>query len=289
MSILFALFSALSFGFSPIFMSKTVRGYNLLFSLVIRSFLLCLFSILAWFIFDRSSTNIPTFLIILGISFIGYVSLVFRLKAFQVGKIGVVAPIIQSNSLVTAILAIILFNERVTLLKILGVIMVIGGTFILTVNLRDIKNTKIFKLSTGIPYAFLTFLFIGVAFTFWGYVTMAAGVFMGMFIIELGNLVFSSIHLLSNKAFSQNYKFNIKLDKILIIFSFLSASVGFLGGGFRLLALSGGEIAQISVIASSTSLFNVLFARIFLNEKLNLQQYLAILIMVCGIASLSLN
>ena len=57
-------------------------------------------------------------------------------KALQLGAVNRVAPIDRSSVILTIILAIIFLNEAVTVSKILGIIIIGAGTYIMTFNRR---------------------------------------------------------------------------------------------------------------------------------------------------------
>lgn len=133
---IFALLSAFFAALTAIFAKIGIKGVDTDLATAIRTVIIL---ILAWGIaFFRGGTNgihllTKQNLIFLGLSGIATgLSWIFYFKALQIGKVSQVAPVDKISVAIAIILSVIFLNEKISPLGIVGVIMIIGGTIIIT-------------------------------------------------------------------------------------------------------------------------------------------------------------
>lgn len=264
--VIFALISAFSYGVVNITIAYPSKklGYNLF--LFLRSLTATFLIFLVWlfFIHQQTFSFYGVFLALL-ISLVGYIGLYFLYKAFAVGKVGLVSPIISAHPIVSIVIAILFLNEIFVWNRFLLVLVILFGMVLLTINFKDFKESNIFKLETGVPFAFVTVIFFGLAFSFWGSISLLIGSLSMALLIELGNFMWTGIVIFFQKQ-EKSKKLNLKYLKSdkKFIRDFLLHSLGVVFGTvFQVFALTLGQISQVSIVLSTSTLFTILLARVF--------------------------
>lgn len=143
MWILFALGSAFFAGVTSILAKCGIRKTDSTVATAVRTVVVLAFSWLMVFIVGSqgtlSDTSVKTllFLVLSGLS--TGASWLCYFKALQLGDINKVVPIDKSSTVLTIILAFIFLNEKVTPIKIVGVLLIAVGTFMM-IEKKDTSN-----------------------------------------------------------------------------------------------------------------------------------------------------
>lgn len=214
-------------------------------------------------------------------SILGYFSLVFFFKALKIGKVGLVTPIANSSTLITILLSVIFFNERLGVWQTVAVLMIMFGILASSVNLKDFKNSHLFNLSSGLPFAIMTCVLWGILFFFYKYPVNIIGPALTAFIIEFGSAILSGTNLKISK---------IKLSPINRKDIFIIFLVGFcsaIGSLFYNLGIKTADVSIVSAITFSCPLITIIYGRLFYREKLSAAQYTAVSMILVGIVILS--
>ncbi len=282
MEILFGLIAALGFGLSNAISqvpSKKLGAKKTVFYRAIYLSLI-LFFVLVSFI-DSVVLSWKYVLFTLGISFIGYFSLISFFKALKVGKVGIVSPIANSSVVFTILFSLIFFGEVLSLFQIFSVLLILLGIILVSINLKDFRNSHLFDFSSGIPYALLTTFLWGLVFFLFKIPVDVLGPILTSFIIEFGVLVYSGIHL-----FFSSEGFSIK-DKSVLKHLFFVALFGAIGTLFFNLGISRGAVSIVAALTFANPLIATLYGKFVYKEELYLQQYLAIIVIVLGVVMIS--
>jgi len=219
----------------------------------------------------------------IGLSIFGYIPMYYFYKAAKVGKMGVISPVSAGSIIITIVLSFLFLREKISTLQILAMILMIFGIIGLSVDFKGVKKSEIFKTSSGIPYALIAALGWGIWAVLAKFSSEAIGPFLTSFIVEFF-AIFVALFLLKRS------KENLVLDKKETIWQILPISVCMVL--WSLSYYQGIKISNLSIIATlstASPLVTVIYSRIFYKEKLQLRQYLAIVIIILGILGLSLR
>ena len=212
---------------------------------------------------------------------LGYISTIAFFKALGMGKLGIISPIANSSVIFTILLSVIFFKEVLSGSQIFSIIFIILGIILISINFNDLKNSHIFEISSGVPYALVTCLLWGIMFALIKTPVMIIGPVLTSFIIEFGILMCSGIHLKISKI-----SFAVPDHKTL----FYIFIVAFFGAVATLSFNMGVVVCSVSIVtvlSNSNPLVAALYGRFVYKEKLSLQQWIALLLILTGIICMS--
>jgi len=146
MWILYALGSAFFAGITAILAKIGIKNTDSNLATAIRTVVILFFSWLMVFIVGsfNTITSISSktliFLILSGLA--TGLSWLCYFKALQIGNVNKVTPIDKSSTILTMILAMIFLGENITVLKIVSIILIGIGTYLMIEKKEDKKETK---------------------------------------------------------------------------------------------------------------------------------------------------
>ena len=133
MWIVFAFASAIFAGLTAILAKIGVKNVDSNVATAIRTVIIVIFAGFMAFMTKGYESELTlkslTFLILSGIS--TGLSWLFYFKALQVGDVNKVAPIDKSSTVLTMILAFLFLREALTVIKIVGMLMIGTGTYLM--------------------------------------------------------------------------------------------------------------------------------------------------------------
>ena len=141
MWILFAFLSALFAGLTSILAKCGIKKTDSNVATAIRTIVVLIFSWLMVFIagaqgeIDRLSSRTWIFLILSG--FATGASWLCYFKALQLGNVNKVVPIDKSSTILSILLAVLLFHEDISLRKIIFVAMLTAGTYLMITKKKE--------------------------------------------------------------------------------------------------------------------------------------------------------
>jgi drug/metabolite transporter (DMT)-like permease len=277
---LIAIFAALFSSISSVLVKKTLDGIPLFFSIFLRSVVMVVCALFIFIFYGDTSIVNPTILLsIFGSGIIGFLGLVFMYKALQSGDDpGFISGLISINSVGVVVIGI-LFGNYVTISQIPGILTIIAGLIVATISLKQIKSSKLFTLSSGVPYVFLVMLFWGFSFN----IDSLLGAKSSPVLVLLGIVVTDMI--LSGSVSIWLYYRNKpslpnKSSLISILLSGIFLTIGF---GLQIYAMSNANPGFIAMVTSSATIFSIIIARFLYKEKLNLSQYFGMFIVFLGL------
>ena len=146
MWILYALGSAFFAGITAILAKIGIKNTDSNLATAIRTVVILFFSWLMVFIvgsFNTITTISSKTLIFLILSGLATgLSWLCYFKALQIGNVNKVTPIDKSSTILTMILAMIFLGENITVLKIVSIILIGIGTYMMIEKKEDKKETK---------------------------------------------------------------------------------------------------------------------------------------------------
>ena len=185
------------------------------------------------------------------------------------------ALLANGETVFSILFALLIFKERLSRVGYIAVTLILGGVFLVTTNLDF--NSSIFKLNIGNVFVIASTIIWGLDNNICKIIVRRVDVSK---LIQLKALIGGSI--LLGTVFILGIPFNIQREQLL--------AVVFLGVfGFAIsLYLYLHSIKRIGVVKASSLLslsavFGLVFAIIFLNELISINQIIAISIMICGI------
>jgi drug/metabolite transporter (DMT)-like permease len=221
------------------------------------------------------------------VALLNVVSSLALYRSFEVGTLAIVSPIAASSSALTVILSF-LSGESLSLTQDIGILAVLLGVILAAMHLRQLKSKAItgqtarasgsFQITRGVSWAIAASIGYGLLFWLLGFfVTPTLGGVMPVWIVRVVTLC-----TLALCALPARQSLRLPIGNIW----WLIAGFGILDTAAYVLAsfaLRTGQIAIVSVLASLFSAVTVILAWIFLREKLQWHQWLAICIILVGI------
>ncbi len=218
--------------------------------------------------------------IALAISALCYVPFVAFYKALENGKIGIVTPVANSSVIYTILLSTVFFKETLTSTQLYSIALIIGGTILISIDFRDLRNSDIFKMSSGVPLAILSSLLWGLGYFLFKIPVDALGPILTSLIIEGGIAIYGGFHLFASGIFGIPDGRSMKQI-------FFVALFGALGTLSYTLGIQMQGVSIVAALAFASPLVSVLYARAVYKEKLRAQQYVAAAMMIAGIVFIS--
>lgn len=276
-SILFGLASMLGYGISDFFssrLSKSVGSVNLLFwYFSISSLILAAVSI---FISGFPIVSRDQAVMIIAAIALNVLGLLTFLKGLRVGKLSVIAPISGAWSAVTVIIGVIFLSERLNLFDMIGVTLVIFGTLLASLRIRDLLELRKDMIVSGSEYAIATMMIWGVLFALVGILSKMIGWLYPVFILTVGSAI--ALFLYSVLA-----GINLNFPKGSYRMIALWTLMGTLAFIFYSLGTNYGYISIVSPITAASAFVAVILGVIVLRERLEIEQILGIVLIVFGI------
>ena len=280
MWILYALGSAFFAGVTSILAKVGVKDVDSHVATAIRTIIVLIFSWIMVFIIGSQSTIVNIdgktflFLILSGLSTGG--SWLCYFKALQLGDVNKVVPIDKSSTILTMILAFIFLNEKITINMVIGMIGIAIGTYLM-IQKKE-KAEKIVKEKAWLIYALLSALFASLTSILGKVGIENIESNLGTAIRTIVVLVMAWIIVFATKK-QRDIK---KIDKRSLIFLILSGVATGASWLCYYKALQDGLASIVVPIDKLSILVTVLFAYIFLKEKLSKKSLLGLILIVVG-------
>ena len=280
MWVLFAFASAFFAGVTSILAKIGVKDVDSHVATAIRTIIVLIFSWIMVFIIGSQSTIVNIdgktflFLILSGLSTGG--SWLCYFKALQLGDVNKVVPIDKSSTILTMILAFIFLNEKITINMVIGMIGIAIGTYLM-IQKKE-KAEKIVKGKAWLIYALLSALFASLTSILGKVGIENIESNLGTAIRTIVVLVMAWIIVFATKK-QRGIK---KIDKRSLIFLILSGVATGASWLCYYKALQDGLASIVVPIDKLSILVTVLFAYIFLKEKLSKKSLLGLILIVVG-------
>lgn len=280
MWVLFAFASAFFAGVTSILAKIGVKDVDSHVATAIRTIIVLIFSWIMVFIIGSQSTIVNIdgktflFLILSGLSTGG--SWLCYFKALQLGDVNKVVPIDKSSTILTMILAFIFLNEKITINMVIGMIGIAIGTYLM-IQKKE-KAEKIVKRKAWLIYALLSALFASLTSILGKVGIENVESNLGTAIRTIVVLVMAWIIVFATKK-QRDVK---KIDKRSLIFLILSGVATGASWLCYYKALQDGLASIVVPIDKLSILVTVLFAYIFLKEKLSKKSLLGLILIIVG-------
>ncbi len=295
MWILFAFGSAFFAGITAILSKSGIRNTDSNVATAIRTIVVLAFSWLMVFIVGSQNTitqlDAKTFLFLILSGLATGASWLCYFKALQIGDVNKVTPIDKSSTILTMILAFLFLGEQITVIKIIAVILIGVGTFLMIQRKKTDKTTedktaedKTAKKSSWILYASLSAVFASLTSILGKVGIDGVESNLGTAIRTIVVLVMAWIIVFLTKKQNTIKQINIK-SWIFLGLSGMATGASWICY-YR--ALKDGLASVVVPIDKLSILLTILFSYVFLKEKLSKKAILGLILIVAGTLSLLL-
>ena len=244
-----------------------------------------LISIFLLAIFFKPGINIPVLVIIL--SFIAAIlysaGYLFFFKGFETGNVSIIAATMNLWAVFTMLFAFIFMGQRLSALQTVGVLMIILGATLASLNWNEIRNQR-FQLSAGVKEAAFGAFFFGIYWNVSEIISEKVGWLLTTLFIKSGIILFLLIISLLTKQVIGLTKISTKTKTIILLMGGIEAgAVALVNYGLTI-----GDAILITPIASALSIVTIVLAVVFLKDKISKPQGFGIVMAVAGIIATAL-
>ena len=239
-----------------------------------------LISIFLLAIVFRSRVNTSVLVIILSLiaAILYSAGYLFFFKGFELGNVSIIAATMNLWTVFTMLFAFIFMGQRLSAFQTLGVLMIIFGATLASLNWSEIKNQK-FQLSKGVKEAVFGAFFFGVFWNVSEVISEKVGWLLTTLFIKFGIILFLLIFSLLVKQGIGLTKTSTKTKTIILLMGVIeTGAVAFVNYGLTI-----GDAILITPIASALSIVTITLAIIFLKDKVTKFQGLGIITAIVGI------
>jgi len=227
-----------------------------------------------------SSLDVPVLvLILLPIAAVLYsAGYLFFFKGFEIGNVSVVAATMNLWAVFTMLFAFLFMGQRLSGVQSLGVLMIISGVTLASLNWNDLRNQG-FQLSKGVKEAVLGAFFFGIFWNVSEVISEEIGWLLTTLFVKLGIVLFLLLFSLFIKRELDIKETNTKTKYIVGLMGIVEAgAVAVVNYGLTI-----GDAILITPISSALSIVTITLAIIFLKDKITKIQGLGMLAAIAGI------
>ena len=239
-----------------------------------------LISIFLLAIVFRSRVNTPVLVIILSLiaAILYSAGYLFFFKGFELGNMSIIAATMNLWTVFTMLFAFVFIGQRLSAFQTLGVLMIIFGATLASLNWSEIRNQK-FQLSAGVKEAVFGAFFFGVFWNVSEIISEKVGWLLTTLFIKFGIILFLLIFSLLVKQKIGLAKTSTKTKTIILLMGVIeTGAVALVNYGLTI-----GDAILITPIASALSIVTITLAIIFLKDKVTKLQGFGIITAIVGI------
>lgn len=224
--------------------------------------------------------NVPVLVIVLlPIASILYsAGYLYFFKGFEIGNVTIVAATMNLWAVFTMLFAFVFMGQRLSQIQFSGVVMIIAGVTIASLNWSDLRNQR-FQLSSGVREAVLGAFFFGIFWNISEIISEEIGWYLTTLFVKLGIVLFLL-------AFSFLVKRETGLNDTPTQTKYIVVIMGMIEAGAVAVVNYGltiGDAILITPVASALSIVTVALAIIFLNDRVTKFQGFGIITAIVGI------
>ena len=225
--------------------------------------------------------TLPQLMLTLSVAVAAVVGILSFTKAFRVGQVTVVSPIVSAWVVVTILLSIVLLNEKLDPVQSVGIMAIILGGVLISFKWDDLVHVRWKNAMKGVGYALLSLCASGFYFFLLSVLTSQIGWFPAAF---LYNIPMIAMFIVIGAATERRIAFPIDRYGILTIV------VGVLSFAAVLTysaAVSYSYTALVAAIVSASPILTVMLAMALLKERLRYSQLFGIAMVIAGLIAVS--
>ncbi len=202
----------------------------------------------------------------------------FYFKGLEIGNISIVSATMNLWAVFTMLFAFLFMGQRLSAIQTLGVLLILVGVTLASLNWTDIRNQG-FRISSGVREAVLGAFFFGIFWNISEIISEQAGWLLATLLVKLGIV-------LCVLVFSLLVKREIGWTTAAIRTKYAVLLMGIIEAGAVAIVNYGLTIGQailITPIASALSIVTITLAVVVLKEKVTRLQALGMLAAIVGI------
>lgn len=231
------------------------------------------------FVFTTSlKAPIPA-IILLSIAAVLYsAGYLFFFKGFEIGNLSIVAAAMNLWAVFTMLFAFVFMGQRLSTTQFTGVLMIISGVALASLNWSDIRNQR-FQLSAGVKETVLGAFFFGVFWNISEVISEEIGWLLTTLFVKFGVILFLLLISFFLKRKLGLADTAAKTKCMVVLMGIIEAgAVAIVNYGLTI-----GDAILITPIASALSIVTITLAIIFLKDKVTKLQGLGIITAIAGI------
>ncbi len=280
----FSIIAPIGYGIANALSKITGQKVGTQKSVILQTFFASCFLILfGYFFLGFGAVDYKWYLITFLMAIYGYFPLLFFIKAITKGKAGVIIPIVDLAVVVSLFCAYIFTGQTISPIGLLFVAVILIGVTLLSLDIKDLKNSKVFDLESGILFAIIAALMWGVGFFIWSYPVSHIGALPTSLLIEFGGLCTALFHLhfIQKDTVTDLPKSMLKVGLLIGFFG----SLGTLGVNLGIQHVGG---AITFALLGARPAVSALVGYFVFKEKLDYKQVACLLIIMAGVVGVSL-
>jgi drug/metabolite transporter (DMT)-like permease len=219
----------------------------------------------------------------LALAFVGTLSLVALYRAFALGPIAVVSPIVASYAALSVVGIVVFVGERLTPGQVAAIAAVFVGVVIASTDARELRRS-LAKPALGVRIGLLATIGFGI----WGVILAAATRAEDLFALVMIWRVVGIAMVAAYIMFRRTSLAPLAVPGTLAIV----ALVGILDTGANVLLMLGVESGYASFVMTGSGAYPIIpavLAILVLRERLAPNQYLGVAILIAGLVGLGLQ
>ncbi|MGB9749332.1 MAG: EamA family transporter [Caldisericia bacterium] len=241
-------------------------------------FFLAIFFFLPFIIFSKKPDNYSFLKVVLITSIIYTNSFILYVKSISISEVSLVTPLYNFNIFFLVILTTIFLDEKITFIKIMGLILLIYGSSFLTKRENLFLSIKTLLKDRGSQIMIISSLLIAIGRTIDGSITkMGVSPLFYAFFLYLSITIILFFIILFNRKLKDTFLL-LKEKK------FLSISAGLTNAYSYLFLLIAFKNIDVSIAEPSTMLgtiITLIFSRFIFKEEIK-YRFIGALIMILG-------
>ena len=199
-------------------------------------------------------------------------------KGFEIGNVSIVAATMNLWAVFTMLFAFIFMGQWLSTIQSLGVLMIISGVSLASLNWSNIRNQR-FQLSSGVKETVLGAFFFGVFWNISEVISEEIGWLLTTLFVKFGIILFLLLFSFLTKRELDLTKATTKTKCMVGLMGIIEAgAVAIVNYGLTI-----GDAILIMPIASALSIVTITLAIIFLKDKVTKLQGLGIITAIAGI------
>lgn len=283
LAVLFGLLSMLGFALANTFSQPLSRNIGSAPLLLLREVTICIvLGVISFATFGSLHGNYTWLLYAFILGFVGYLPLLSFTHGVKTSRISIIAPIAGTSTLVTVLLAAGFLGSHISSLQWVAVSLVIVANILVSVNIKDLRQSSVMQLSSGIPFALIAALGWGLFFFFIVYPTRHIGPWWGAFGVELGVTAAAALHIAATKqkiVWRQAAKPAVIANGLFICIGTAAYTIG----------VRHYSIPIVATFASSPAIVSSFLGIYLFKEKLRNLEIVAATVMIIGVVVISIG
>ncbi len=202
----------------------------------------------------------------------------FYFRGLEIGNISIVSATMNLWAVFTMLFAFIFMGQRLSSIETLGVLLVLAGVTLASVNWSDIRSQR-FRLSSGVKEAALGAFFFGIFWNISEIISEKADWLLATLLVKAGIVLFVLIFSFLVKREIGWATASPRTRSAVLLMGIIEAgAVAIVNYGLTI-----GQAILITPIASALSIVTITLAIVFLRDKVTRLQALGMLTAIVGI------